>query len=211
MTKLKETWSKFESFLKSKGKTMGELGFRPGAKDEDISKLEIRLSTNLPADYKDFLLICNGQKALTLDWLPDHMTLFGVKEVAETYEYELSRMPLVGEHTYNTFHFHDKIRSIIFHHQRIPIAQYEVGACEIYIDNIPAPKGTDGQLIFNATEADFIVLAKTLTSLISTYVTLLNNGKLIFTDAPKGSESKYVIQTASGKPINGDVWLELIG
>ncbi|NVM55004.1 MAG: SMI1/KNR4 family protein [Candidatus Helarchaeota archaeon] len=207
---MKKIWAKFEKFFKDQGKTMAELGFRPGKSEEDITKAEIHVGVHFPADYRNFLLICNGQKDKTLDWLPDHMILFGVDEIIKAWDYEVSIMPMIGEHIFNTYHFHDKIRSIVFHRDRIPIAEFELGTCSICLDYIPGPKGTEGQLIFNVTESDFIVLAEKFTELIENYIAFLESGKLIFTEAAKGQESKFAITTATGKSINGDIWLELV-
>lgn len=207
---MKTIWAKFEQFFKSQGKSLSELGFRSGANAKAIDDAEIHLSATFPMDFRELLLMNNGQKENILDWLPDHMTLFGIDEIVQTWDYELSIMPKIGEHTFNTFHFHDKIRALIFHRERIPIAQYELGACEIYFDFIPGPKGVEGQLIFNITEADFIVLTDTFHELIAHYVDFLEDGDLVFSKNPKGSESKYALKTKSGKSINGNIWLELI-
>lgn len=207
---MKATWARFEKFLKEQGKTMVGLGFRPGMSEDEVSKVEIHIGVNFPEDYRNFLLITNGQKDKTLDWLPDHMILFGVEEIEKAWDYELSIMPKVGEYIFNTYQFYDKIRAVIFHRDRIPIAEFEEGSCAIYLDYIPGPKGTNGQLIYNVTESDFIVLANTFNELITNYVAFLESGDLVFTEMPKGQESKFAITTASGKSINGKVWLELL-
>jgi cell wall assembly regulator SMI1 len=210
MSSMKETWVLFENYFKKQGKTMAKLGFRPGTSEAKIANLEEHLGLQLPTDFHDFLLICNGQKNTTLDWLPDHMVLFGVDEIIRSWDYQLSRMPLVGELQYNTYQFHDKIRNIIFQHGRIPIAEFEAGTCSIYLDYIAGPKGKDGQLIFNTTECDFIVLTNSFQELIAHYVKLLERGALKFSEAAKGQESKFIITTTSGKSLNGDIWLKLL-
>lgn len=210
MTPMKKTWATFENYFKKQGKSMTELGFRSGTGEEDLMKLEEHLGRQLPEDYRTFLLMCNGQRDKTLDWLPDHMILYGVKEVFKAWDYELSRMPIIGEQSFNRYHFHDKIRSIIFLRDRIPIAEFEMGTCSIYLDFVPGPKGTEGQLIFNVTECDFIVLAKDFNELIGYYVKFLENRRLLFAKTTKGQESKFAITTTKGKSINGDIWLDLL-
>lgn len=210
MAKVKEMWARFEKIFKEKGKTMADLGFKDGVSEEDISKLEMHLGKDLPEDFKEFLQIYNGQKDKTFNWLPDNLKLFGLDEISKSWDHELSIMPMIGERAFFTYHFQDKIKSLIFHHDRIPIAEFEEGSCNIFIDNIPGPKGKEGQLIFNVNECDFIVLADNFKDLISFYVKLLENGKLKFIEEPVSHESKFSIKSASGEPINGDRWLKLL-
>lgn len=207
---MKKAWGRFEQFLKKEGVQMEELGFRRGNNEASISKVETHLGKPFPEDYRNFLLICDGQKDRTFDWLPDHMTLFGLEEILKSWDYQLSIMPMVGELAFNTYQFHDKIRSLVFHREWIPIAEFEEGTCCIYLDYIPGPKGTEGQLIFNTTEADFIVLAETLSEFVGKYVEFLEEGELRFKKHAKSQESKFAILTSSGKTINGDIWLKML-
>ena len=110
---MKEVWGRFEQFLKKEGVQMEELGFRRGNNEASILKIEKHLGKQFPEDYRKFLLICGGQKDRTFDWLPDHMTLFGLEEILKSWDYQLSRMPMVGELAFNTYQFHDKIRSLV--------------------------------------------------------------------------------------------------
>jgi cell wall assembly regulator SMI1 len=70
-----------------------------------------------------------------------------------------------------------RFRNVLWHSRRIPIAgsPYWDGD-NTYLDLVPGPRGTSGQLVTMVTECDFTVLAPSFRAALTGYVELLESG-----------------------------------
>lgn len=211
---ISQLWARFQSFFTKQGITVADLGFQPGAKEAEIGHTEYKIGLPFPADFREFLTLCNGQDVTKLKWLPDYMTLLSVKEIEKMWEDELSGLQqncssAEQEKYYNFIATDGKIRGTIFHARRIPIATYEGAVCTLYLDFIPGPKGTPGQLIYNMTECDFIVLTNDIQNLLALYVTLLETGQLHLAVNENRTDYKFVLQDIHNHAITGATFATL--
>ena len=175
-------WEDFVSRLASRGDSIRPL-FNPGCTDRDLQEARAVLGLQLPEDYCDFVRTANGQPDNSpLSFPPDQLSFLSLSRVISLWQQFL-------EHRDDTFidSFEDgnRVRCILYHPLRIPIAYNEpAGAC-LMIDFIPGPQGLAGQLIFNANETDFVVLASNLSGLCKNYLRWLESGDLqIIRQAP---------------------------
>jgi cell wall assembly regulator SMI1 len=208
-----EYWNEISSYISRFGLSLHELGFRTGTDRRDIAELEEELNQSLPIDYKEFLLLCNGQEFHEYDcyfhFLPTNMRFLGADEVVKIWK---EQQQFVTEEnineSWNWFQQRDTIRSVIFHPKRIPIADNE-GVATLWIDNIPAPNGKTGQLITNYTECDFVVLANSMTHLLCNYALLIQKGILEWASKDKGYGEGFKLHCPNEKCFEGNEMAEL--
>jgi cell wall assembly regulator SMI1 len=185
--KLIDEWQKFADYITSFGHSLEELGFRKGAKEEDIDRLEKTIELELPADYKQLLKLVNGQVLEDIDvkfwWLPDAIQFLSVDEVIESWKSWRQFDDDDESNYYDEYQDEDRIRLVIYNKKRIPVATN--GGIDLFLDFIPAPKGAVGQLITNINECDYIVLANNFTELLENYNLLIKRNILKFKEKPK--------------------------
>lgn len=205
-----EIWKRFETYFQARGKTIQQMGFRPGIPGEFIKAAERKLKTRFPDDYRQFLRLCNGHDSNILNWLPDGMMLLELDDVVKIWE---SDMFFFDEddmekffHKYST---NGKTRMIVYHPQRIPIIELE-GEAAIYIDQVPGPTGIEGQVILSIDELEFMVIAESFKGFLARYVTLLEQGKLIFQRMEEDNREFFAIKTANGEYLSTSVFIRMI-
>ncbi|MFN8414453.1 MAG: SMI1/KNR4 family protein [Anaerolineales bacterium] len=172
---MKSIWAKLELIAKKSGKT---LGLQKGNSETSIAAAEKILNFKFPEDFRESLLLHNGQNGDPMElfeWIPGCSPLAPLKSIIEQW----------GEEK-ESFEPEEKLKSlekglmynVMFHPKRIPIAgtPYWDGD-NTYLDLIPGPKGTKGQLITMVSECDFIVLGKSFKEALETYVAVLDSGK----------------------------------
>lgn len=82
-----------------------------------------------------------------------------------------------GEDEYaDDYQDEDRIRNVIFHPRRIPIANNLDEESGLWLDFTPGPAGVAGQVIMDITECEFIVLAPTFHAFLARYLELLETG-----------------------------------
>lgn len=156
---------------------LNTLPFNKGCQESQIIDAERLLDLELPEDYKAFLRYCNGQSDFsTLTFPPDQIIFLSLEDVVELWE-ELKEYP--DDEFFDQFEADGKIRSVLQHSRRVPIAYNELGGAYIFLDYIPGPNGREGQLIFNTSEIDCIVIADSFYGLIQNYVHLLERGRIV--------------------------------
>jgi cell wall assembly regulator SMI1 len=177
LTIIADQWQKLSQYFSSFGLSMADLGFRPGAGREEIEQAEAALDLTFPSDYREFLTLCGGQEFAGYDcffhWLPTDMRFLNPSELVKLWRDQQSYVTEenVAEF-WNDFQDDGAIRSVIFHSKRIPIAENE-GIATLWLDFIPGPQGTEGQLITDYTECDFVVLARDFGELLGNYLALI--------------------------------------
>jgi cell wall assembly regulator SMI1 len=154
---------------------LASLPFNGPAAIEAITSAEQELRCKLPADYKDFLRVHDGQSdPFTLTFPPDDIAFLS------------NDLNAVDDNAfYDTFDTTGRVRNVLYHRGRIPIAYNEVGGAYLMIDNVPGPKGKVGQLVFNPNEVDVVVVADNLTGLFENYVQLLDAGRMFIRKQPQ--------------------------
>jgi cell wall assembly regulator SMI1 len=186
-----------------------ELPFNEGASEEDVRRLEETVGATLPDDYAAFLRRANGQSDwYALTFPPDQLAFLSVDEAIELW----SELKEYGddEALFEDLQDDDKVRSVVQHAGRIPIAYNESGGSYLCLDEIPGPKGRPGQLVFNITEADLVVLEDSVTRLLEQYVSVLESGQAtVEKQSPEYGQGYWF--TAGGDPIDYDTYRGLAG
>lgn len=210
---IKEIWRDFLKIFEEQGINKKDLGFRDGICKEEISKAEKLFSIKFPDDYREFLMICNGQEygRNYLHWLPERMQLLGIDEIIEEWNDQIKVMEEAPDalEFYDEYQYDNKIRAIVFHKKWIPIAGAE-GVCWIFLDYVPGPKGYKSQLIYNINECDFIVLANSFSALIQHYIELFKKGHLKMVKENTKDHQGYLLKPKNGNYLNAETFLELV-
>ncbi len=128
-------------------------------------------------DLRASLLIHDGEDwQHGIRWLPDGMVLLSVAQILARWHEQQTYYARWGEDEYvDDYQDAGRIRNVIFHPQRIPIAE-QGGVCGLWLDFTQGPEGVAGQVIMDITECDFIVLAPTFRAFLARYAELLETG-----------------------------------
>jgi cell wall assembly regulator SMI1 len=183
------------------------LPFAEGCLAEEITSAEQVLQVELPKDYKLFLELHNGQtNPHTLTFPPDQIAFLPIQKVVDLWT---QLIPYREDQFFNTFHCANAIRSVFYHPGRIPIAYNEAGQAYLFIDYVPGPSGTEGQLIFNINESDFAVLELSFVDLLRDHLRLLKAGLVVAAKLPLTLGDGYSLFSRKGEYINAEVYQRL--
>jgi cell wall assembly regulator SMI1 len=184
-------------------KLVGRDGFNKGLSDAEIDRLWATTALPLPDEYRQMLRIFDGQSHdATLTFPPSLLSFLSLERAVAVWQYlkEFEDEPcddLVDE---------GRVRNMVYHPCRFPIAQYEVAGRNLFLDFIPGERGREGQVIFNPSETPFFAIAETLTQLFADYVRLLESGRAKITD--EDELRRFV--TASGEPLTFERYMQLV-
>lgn len=155
-----------------------------GCDPEQLEQFEATLGLRLADDVRQFLAHHDGQPPDSpLVFPPGQLRFLPLTEIIDLWN-ELAELEDEDTEFFDSTEDHDRVRAVMYHRHRVPLATYELGTQYIFLDYIPGPGGQPGQLIFNPNESDFRVLADSFTALISTYVTLLDAGVMAVQPIP---------------------------
>lgn len=194
--------------LISKQTNLDPLPFNKGCSPSEIKQFEDSLKVALPDDYKTFLEHCNGQSDSSLTFPPDQLVFLSTEEIVCLWN-ELNQHQ--DDQFFDQFEFDKKIRSVLYHPRRIPIAYNESGGAHLFLDYIPGPNGKTGQVIFNTNEVDSVVIEDNFHDLVGTYLQLLEVGKMVTKKQPPeyGEGSWFV--SDNDEYLNWEVFQRLKG
>lgn len=180
-----------------------------GAGDALLTRIEEETGLQLPADYASFLREQGGQPADSLVVFPPgrlkFLTAEGVLRLwNELREYE-------DEEFFDDEEDGGRVRAVVYHQKRLPIAYHEAGTQYIFLDYIPGSKGQEGQLIFNPSEASFFVLEPTFTGLTERYVSFVESGRARVAAVSPAMGGGFSFQTSAGEDLDFEKYRELRG
>jgi len=186
---------------------LNPLPFNEGCDESQIVEAEQLWNLELPEDYKAFLRYRNGQSDFsTLAFPPDQIFFLSLEEVVELWE-ELNQYP--DDQFFDQFDADGKIRSVLQHPRRIPIAYNEAGGTYLFIDYIPGSNGREKQLVFNINEVDCVVIADNFYNLIQNYVHLLERGRMVVKEQPPEYGQGYWFVSTQDEFIDWNVYERL--
>ena len=173
MSGVAKRWASIEAWLTAEyPKGLGH--FNPPASAQTISAAECALGVTLPADYKAFLRIHNGQRELAPMVGPG--SLFAVEEIAA------ARALIFDEPTpINTkkFAVAAGVQPLTYCEQWIPISRSSSMRGYLCIDLAPAAGGVVGQIIKYASDHQARPLvAASFADLLSMYLTQVQTGEI---------------------------------
>jgi cell wall assembly regulator SMI1 len=172
-----KVWQRIETCL---GEHRKSLVVRPGANADAIAAAEATLGVALPADYKAWLLLHDGEDHVEgrVEWLPAFGRLLPLAVTLERWQYE---QEWVEPNDPGLRYGHDdkRIRSVIRHPKRIVIAGNQWGDGDsTYLDLIPGTAGTVGQVIVGVTECDFLVVGNSFLDFLERWAAAFEAGVL---------------------------------
>jgi cell wall assembly regulator SMI1 len=169
-----EQLQRIEAWLREHGSTLGLAG--PGD-PAAVAKAESELGFTLPARYRDFLLLHDGQKREQVSWLPCGGHLQPIAQCVETWRhqqgfYEPSN-PVVPERK------RERYFELVYHPRWLPIAgnQHWDGD-NVVLDMQPAANGKAGQLLAFVTESDVAIIGDSFEGFLERYAALIDAGAL---------------------------------
>jgi cell wall assembly regulator SMI1 len=183
-----------------------ELPLRPGASPSRVQRLERHLATTLPEHYREMLRCFNGQEIdPALMFAPEEVMFIDDAEVLELWT-------AFGEHRDDDFieelQDEGRVRCVLYHPGRIPIAYNELAGRYLCLDQIPGPRGRVDQLVVNVNEIDCVVVEDDLAAWIGRLAWLLETGKADFRRQPPEYGAGYWFESA-GRHIDFFLYREL--
>jgi cell wall assembly regulator SMI1 len=189
---VRESWRRIERWVASEPALPPvDRMFNPPATSAEIDAAERALGHAFPASYRSSLLVYNGQIEtgyVPHQWLPNGMYLLTLRETVALWQEERAfetRLDSQGffdgmeEETEESYRVRDL--PTVTAADRLPIAQQE-GISYMYLDLIPGPAGTHGQVIFTRDECSFSVAGLHFADFLSRYADLLEHGAVRYAD-----------------------------
>lgn len=175
-------WNRLERFFALQG---WAVALRPGVSETEIAAAETTLGVALPADLRASLCIHDGedwqQWRQCVRWMIHDTFLLPVAGILEHWKVQQTYYARWGEDEYaDDYQDEGRIRNIIFHPHRIPIANNLDEESGLWLDFTPGPAGVAGQVIMDITECEFIVLAPTFRAFLTRYLELLETGSYFY-------------------------------
>jgi cell wall assembly regulator SMI1 len=172
--------------------------FNKPIEEEVLRKIEVDLPFRLPEDYIQFLNNADGQPIDTRVFFPPGQLRFlSLEEAKELWE----ELASYHEDTFfDEFEDSGRVRAILYHQNRFPIAYYELGTQYLMLDFVPGPSGGVGQLIYNPSEATSVVLAKNTSIYFSKLLDATKDGFFSLTELDADSGGLILFQTRETGP-----------
>ncbi len=174
------TWARIEGWF-AKHHPKLSLGLRPGASAKEIAAAEKTLGITFPADFRDSLLVHDGQddnpgvrimpiaqrlgslESFVTCW-SDDQSAYDAKEMTKRFDW------LSGD---------ERVRQVHFHPKHIPIAGSPFWDYDrLILDFVPGPKGTAGQVIAR-DDIEFAFICTTFGDLLTKIADGLEDGSIV--------------------------------
>lgn len=182
----------------------------PGLEKEVLDKLKNHIPKEASNQLVSLLSRIDGQNDFTFLFLPDQVVLYSMNDIIEEYLQQQKYMDDDADEFYNEYQDDERVRSLIFHPSRIPIAWQE-GLGYISVDLDPGPNGRIGQLIYNINECDFIVLANSIDDLFTKINECIESKQLHFVKEKEGFPNKYRLRGVDENiEMTGENYLEIL-
>ncbi|MCA9610468.1 MAG: SMI1/KNR4 family protein [Myxococcales bacterium] len=170
--------ARIEAWAAAHGATLGLL---PGATEETVASLEAELGRPLPADYRAFLRLHDGQDPdAPMPWLPHRDRLQPIATCLDQWRFERDASEDDGvEELSEDDVFHLTVSSPL----RYPIAGSRwLDQDNTYLDFHPGPAGVDGQLLGLVSECDWEVFGASFAEALEEHARRLEAGELVWSD-----------------------------
>lgn len=200
---MQDLWQRLERFFAAQ---QWPVALRPGATEAEIAAAEAALGLPLPADLRASLRIHDGedwqQWRQCIRWMIHDTFLLSLNEILKHWNLQQTCYAQWGEEYADDYQDEGRIRNVIFHPRRIPIAMNLGEESGLWLDFTPGPAGVAGQVIMDITECDFIVLAPTFHAFLTRYLELLETDVYFYEPETYG----YVIPQNLEALHSGAVW-----
>jgi cell wall assembly regulator SMI1 len=182
MSNVEAIWKRVTTCL---GEHAGTMKLRPPASEATIAAVERELGVALPADYRAWLQLHDGEDDVEgrVEWLPAWGRLLPIDVTLERWRDEQEWAQRDDDEGFTLYADDDRIRCVVKHARRIVIAGNRYGDGDnTYLDLVPGPQGTSGQVIVGVTECDFEVVGASFTDFLQRWATVFEAGQLAVSD-----------------------------
>lgn len=174
---MREIWSRLGELAAAAG--VGSMRWNPPSTPSTLDRAEAVMGLTLPADYRETLLIADGQDQSAgqpPQWMPGCAALRPIADVLERWSYEAE---LTADDPEPTASEDSRFMWTVVHPRRIPIAgsPYWDGD-NTYLDLIPGPTGTAGQVLTFTSEVDMEIVGGSLRSALEKVIRVVEAGGL---------------------------------
>lgn len=175
------TWRRLIAAL---GADAGRLGLRTGATETSIVAAETLMNVRIPADYRAWLAIADGQEIESLSILPTGGWLVSLDRLLVKWTED---RPWYLDDDEPDTQADGRIRPFVFHPRRLTIGGSRfLDDDNTLIDLVPGAAGTEGQVINFVTECDFVVYRPSFDAYLDRVAELVESRALIVADTEDG-------------------------
>ncbi len=196
------SWARIEGWFKIHHPKLS-LGLRPGASAKEIAAAEKKLGVTFPADFRDSLLVHDGQEdkpgvrifpiAQRLASLESFVTCWADDRSAYDEKEMAVRFDWVGDD--------ERVRQVHFHPKHIPIGGSPFWDDDrLLLDFVPGPQGTAGQVIAR-DDIEFEFLTPSFGDLLAKIAKGLEEGTIAVSQTTYDSELVFHAPNST-KPIS---------
>lgn len=187
---MKDLWDRLEAWaVAHAGRS---LRLRPACTPERIAAAEAALGLTFPDDLRATLLVHDGQDGErsgtdddVFEWLPGCSAWKPLSAIVERWKEERD-MAEEGEED-EALEAEGPLYTVLWHPRRIPVAGTPWwDGDNTYVDLVPSPRGTPGQVITFVTECDLVRLGKGLRDALERYLGALERGDWAYDPARRG-------------------------
>jgi len=172
-----EAWNRL---VRALGPAAAELALRPGATETDLVATEVMLGHKLPADYRAWLAVANGQEPVGLSILPGGGWLISHDRVIEQWTHERGFDLDPDDYDAAPGEDDERVRPFVFHPRRITIGGWQMlDGDNTLIDLVPGPTGTEGQVMTFVTECEFEVIGASFGAFLAGVAQLVEEHALV--------------------------------
>jgi cell wall assembly regulator SMI1 len=177
------TWRRL---LDALGPAADRLALRKGASETSLVAAETLLASRLPADYRAWLAITDGQEPEGLSILPTGGWLLSIDRMLEQWTHERN-FDLEDSDALLEAQDDNRARWFVFHPKRITIGGWHfLDGDNTVLDLIPGPAGAVGQLMDFVTECDFQVIGASFDAYLARVAELVEQKQLVVAETENG-------------------------
>ncbi|MCA9607978.1 MAG: SMI1/KNR4 family protein [Myxococcales bacterium] len=183
------------------------LTFRPGVDDAALDAAEAQLGHPLTPSLRALLRVANGQATPpqyepgAIHLFPADMRLYSLKRIVSEHA---SQAESHSDEGYDDLVADDAVRCVSWHSGRVPFA----GAADsawLWIDHVPGPGGSAGQVLYNTSEVDMALMGASVEDFLRRYLDALDSGALVVTH----NEDEVFMVHADGRDPTED-WYDVL-
>lgn len=189
-----EVWKRITTCL---GEHASGSKFREGASEAAIAEVERALGVELPADYRAWLQLHDGEDDAKgrIEWLPAWGRMLPIAVTLERWRDDQEWAQTDDDETFGFFQDDDRIRGVVKHAKRIVIAGNRWGDGDnTYLDLIPGPAGIVGQVIVATSECDFEVVGTSFLDFLQRWASAFEAGTLAVRAGEEGPRVDWAVK-----------------
>ncbi len=177
--RLRALWVRFDHWFAENADTA--LALRGPATEEAIRAAEDIMGLRFPEDFRASLAIHDGQDpGYGVEWPPGGGRLAPLDAIVKQWQDEQDWVE-PNDPGLNSLDLEDRLRTVLRDPRRIPIAgNLYWDQDNMYLDLVPGPKGTEGQVLQLVSECDFQICGRSFEDFLERFIELLETGKLAF-------------------------------